>query len=53
MAAIDYGAIPEATRQSLLAAAYKMAQTMFRDPKVQAEYQEWLAKRKAAQQAAK
>jgi len=30
-----------------------MAQTMFQDPEVQAEYKEWLAKRKPAQQAAK
>ena len=53
MAAIDYAAIPETTRQSLLAATYKMAQTMFEDPEVRAEYEEWLAKRKAALQAAK
>lgn len=52
MAAIDYDAIPESTRQSLLAATYKMAQQLFQDPEVQAEYQEWLAKRKAAMQAA-
>lgn len=53
MAAIDYNAIPESTRQSLLAATYKMAQQMFKDPEVRAEYEEWLAKRKAALQAAK
>lgn len=52
MAAIDMSQFPESTRQSLLAAAYKMAQTMFRDSEVQAEYQEWLAKREAARQAA-
>lgn len=52
MAAIDYAAIPESTRQSLLAATYKMAQTMFQDSEVLAEYEEWLAKRKAAMQAA-
>lgn len=52
MAAIDYASIPEAQRQSLLAAAYNMAKQMFQNPEVQAEYQEWLAKRKAARQAA-
>lgn len=52
MAAIDYASIPEASRQSLLAAAHNMAKQMFQDPEVQAEYQEWLAKRNAAQQAA-
>ena len=51
MAAIDYACIPETTRQSLLAATYKMAQQMFRDPEVRAEYEEWLAKRKAAEAA--
>ena len=53
MAAIDYANIPESTRQSLLAATYKMAQQMFQDPDVLAEYEEWLAKRNAAHQAAK
>lgn len=53
MAAIDMSQFPESTRQSLLAATYKMAQTMFQDPGVRAAYKEWLAKRKAAQQAAK
>ena len=53
MAAIDYASITEASRQSLLAAAYSMAKQMFQDPEVQAEYREWLAKRKAAQQAAR
>ena len=48
MAAIDYASIPESTRQSLLAATYKMAQQMFNDPEVRAEYDEWLEKRKAA-----
>ncbi len=52
MAAIDMSQFPESTRQSLLAATYKMAQQLFQDPEVQAEYQEWLAKRKAALQAA-
>lgn len=52
MAAIDYASIPESTRQSLLAATYKMAQQMFRDPEVRAEYDAWLAKRNATQQAA-
>ena len=52
MAAIDYAGIPESTRQSLLAATYKMAQEIFKDPEVQAEYEQWLAKRKAARQAA-
>lgn len=48
MAALDYASVPEATRQSLLAATYKMATKMFQDPAVQAEYREWLAKREAA-----
>lgn len=48
MAAIDYASIPESVRQSLLAASYKMAEKMLSDPEVQAEYAEWLAKRKAA-----
>ena len=52
MAAIDYASIPESTRQSLLAATYKMAQQMLQDPDVRAEYMEWLAKRNATQQAA-
>lgn len=51
MAAIDYASIPESTRQSLLAATHKMALEMFQDPEVQAEYKEWLAKRKMAMQA--
>ena len=51
MAAIDYAGIPESTRQSLLAAAYKMAQQLFQDPDVRAEYDEWLAKRNAAKAA--
>ena len=51
MAAIDCAGIPESARQSLLAATYTMAQQMFRDPEVQAEYQQWLAKRKAAEAA--
>ena len=57
MAALDYASIPESTRQSLLAATYKMATKMFQDQAVQdqavqAEYREWLAKREAARQAA-
>lgn len=51
MAAIDYASIPESSRQSLLAAAYKMAEIMFQDPATQAEYQDWLAKRNAAKAA--
>ena len=53
MAAIDYSQIPESTRQSLLAATYKMAQRMLQDPELKAEIEDRLAKRKAAQQAAK
>lgn len=52
MAAIDYASIPESTRQSLLAATYKAAQRYFQDPDVEARFQIWLEKRKAAQQAA-
>lgn len=52
MAAIDYASIPESTRQSLLAATYKLAQELFQDPEVQADYEIWLAKRKEAMQAA-
>lgn len=52
MAAIDYASIPETTRQSLLAATYKMATKIFQDQAVQAEYREWLAKREAVRQAA-
>lgn len=51
MAAIDYASIPESTRQSLLAATYKLTQRLFADPAVRAEYEVWLAKRKAAQAA--
>ena len=51
MAAIDYASIPKSTWQSLLAATYKMAQQMFKDPEVRAEYEEWLAKRTAAEAA--
>lgn len=53
MAALDYASIPECVRQSLLAATYKAAQEYFKDPEVEARFQEWRAKRKAAQQAAK
>ena len=52
MAAIDYAKFPESTWQSLLAASYKLTLELFKDPAVQAEYEVWLAKRKAAQQAA-
>ena len=52
MAATDCAGIPESTRQSLLAATWKMAQKMFTDPAVRAEYEEWLEKRKAAGKAA-
>ena len=51
MAAIDYASIPESTRQSLLAATYKLAQKLFADPAVQAEYEAWAEKRKAAKAA--
>lgn len=51
MAAIEYASFPESSRQNLLAATYKMAQQMFTDPNVQAEYREWLAKRNAAEAA--
>lgn len=53
MAAIDYASIPESTRQSLLAATYKAAQRFYQNPENEASFQEWLAKRKAAKQAAK
>lgn len=53
MAAIDYTSIPESTRQSLLAATYKAAQRFYQDPENEARFQEWLANKKAAQQAAK
>lgn len=46
MAAIDMSQFPESTRQRLLAATYKMAQTMFQDPGVREEYELWLAARK-------
>jgi len=52
MAAIDYASYPESTWQSLLAASYKLTLELFQDPAVRAEYEEWRAKRKAAQQAA-
>ena len=48
MAALDYASVPESTRQSLLAATYKMATKMFQDQAVQAEYREWIAKRESA-----
>lgn len=45
MAAIDYASIPESTRQSLLAATYKMAIQMFQDPEVVKEYEIWRRQR--------
>jgi hypothetical protein len=51
VAAIDYSSIPESTRQSLLAVTYKMAVDMFKNPAVEVEYQEWLAKRRTAEAA--
>ena len=50
LAAIDYASIPESTRQSLLAATYKLAQELFQDPEVQADYEIWLAKRRAEEE---
>ena len=52
MAAIDYAKFPESTWQSLLAASYKLTLRLFEDPAVRAEYEVWLAKRKAAKEAA-
>ena len=52
MAALDYASIPEATRQSLLAATYKFAEELLKDPAVRAECEEWKRQRKAAMQAA-
>ena len=51
MAAIDYASIPESTRQSLLAATYKMVLAMTQDPELNAEIELRLAKRKAAEAA--
>lgn len=51
MAAIDYAAFPEATRQSLLAASYRLTLELFKDPAVCAEYEEWRERRRAAQEA--
>ena len=53
MAAIDCARVSESIRLGLVAATYKMTQRMFVDPAVRAEYEEWLAKRKAAEKAAK
>ena len=47
---IDYESIPESTRQRLLAATYKMAQEMFRDPKVVEEYEIWHRQREERKQ---
>lgn len=47
MAAIDYDSFPESTWQRLLAASYKLTLDVFKDPKVQAEYEIWLAERRA------
>lgn len=52
MATTGCAFIPESTRQSLLAATYMIARDFFQDPDVRAEYEEWLAKRKAALKAA-
>lgn len=52
MAALDYASIPEATRQSLLAATYKFAEELLKDPAVRAECEEWKRQRKVARQAA-
>ena len=46
MAAIDYSAIPESVRQRLLAATYEMAQRLFQDPTMQAEYEAWLERKR-------
>lgn len=51
MAAIDHAKFPESTWQSLLAASYRLTLELFKDPAVQAEYEVWLEKRKAAQAA--
>lgn len=48
MAAIDYASIPETTRQSILAATYKMTAELLKDPAMRAECEEWKRKRKAA-----
>ena len=53
MAAIDYSAVPESVRQSLLAATYEAAKRFYQDSENEARFQEWLAKRNAARQAAK
>ena len=50
MAAIDYDCIPESVRQRLLAATYKLAKELFKDPQVQKEYEIWLAERRAREQ---
>ncbi len=46
MAVLDYTSIPEATRQSLLAATYKFAEELLKDPAVRAECEEWKRQRK-------
>lgn len=50
---VDLQNIPESARQSLLAATYKAAQRFYQDPENEARFQEWLAKRNAAEKAAK
>ncbi len=45
MAELDYNSIPESTRQSLLAATYRMAEEMFQDPEIVKEYEIWLENR--------
>ena len=47
MATIHYDNIPESARQRLLRASYKLTLELFKNPKVQKEYEEWLAERKA------
>lgn len=42
MTSFSYDEIPESVRQSILAATYKMAQEIFRDPEVVKEYENWL-----------
>ena len=49
---IDTSAIPESVRQRLLAESVRMTRELFRDPKVRAEYRDWLAKRKDPQKGA-
>lgn len=50
MAAIDYDRVPESVRQRVLAATYKLAKELFKDPQAQKEYEVWLAERRAKEQ---